>query len=57
MARTPDTPLTATAEPIFVEALAAAAHCTPVEAVQHMGEVADLTDLHRVDTYLEYFAA
>lgn len=57
MAQTqPEAPLSKH-EPIFIETLAAAAKCTPAEAVTHLREVADMTDYHRVETYLEYFAA
>lgn len=49
----PDLDLDRTAEPVFVEALAAAAHTTPGIAAMNFEEVQDLTDLHRVETFIE----
>lgn len=56
MTITPNADLDRTAEPVFVETLAAAAHTTTAIAEMNFREVQDLTDLHRVETFLELTA-
>jgi hypothetical protein len=53
MAFDPDLDIAPDVEPVFVQTLALARGFTPKEAVEHFVEVQDLTDLHRVETYLE----
>jgi len=56
MAFEPDLDITPDAEPVFVETLAAAAQTTPGIAALNYQEVAEMTDLHRVETFLELTA-
>ena len=42
--------------PVFYETLGAAAGTTPAIAEMNFHEVEDLTDLHKVETYLEMTA-
>jgi hypothetical protein len=43
-------------EPVFIETLAAAAHASPTAVVADMRSVQEMTDLHRVETFLELTA-
>lgn len=52
----PDLDIAPSAEPVFVEALAAAVGSTPEAAEQNFKDVSEMTDLHRVETFLELAA-
>lgn len=43
--------------PVFYEALGAAADTTPAIAEMNFHEVEDMTDLHKVETFLELTAS
>jgi len=43
--------------PVFYEALGAAADTTPAVAEMNFHEVEDMTDLHKVETFLELTAS
>ena len=53
MAFEPDLDIAPEAEPVFVATLAAAAHCPPGVAAMNYQEVSEMTDLHRVEVFLE----
>ena len=55
MAFSPDLDIDPKAEPIFVDALCAVANCPAPDAIEKFHNVQDLTDLHRVEEFIQNF--